>query len=315
MKNIMLLLIYFSACQILAQQNDLVTLSYPAINDLGSNTYNGFTGGLYPDGTNEMPEFYSDLGIEIAKGIEPLNKEGYMGDNDDIVFLSIGMSNTTMEFRSFMAMADTLNNLNDQLSFIDGAIGGYDIRRITDPATDYWQKVDNRLKEKGYSRHQVQIVWFKEAEAGSKDDLFPDHALRLKEKYREAVNILSAYFPNLKMIYFSSRIYGGYATVKLNPEPYAYYSGWSIKWLIEEEIKKTKCLADCKHDTKPFLAWGPYLWADGTNKRDDGTFWTMEDFVEKDRTHPSAEGVQKVAGMLFDFFTTDQTAKYWFLKN
>ncbi len=314
MKNIILLLLCAGTCHLFAQQSAEHTLSYPAINDLGTDTYKGVTGGLYPDGLNEMPEIYADRGIQIAGSIRPLNKKGEVSETGNIVFLSIGMSNTTMEFRSFMHLADTLKTLNDHLTLIDGAIGGYDIKRITDPATDYWQKVNERLKEKGYTRHQVQIAWFKEAEAGSRDNLFPDHPLRIKKKFAEAVNILSVYFPNLKMIYLSSRIYAGYATVKLNPEPFAYYSGWSIKWLIEDEINATKRMINSENHLQPFLSWGPYLWADGMNKRDDGICWTMDDFATRDRTHPSETGTQKVAGMLLQFFTTDRIAKDWFLK-
>lgn len=314
MKNIILLLLCAGAGQLIAQQNEQNTSGYPAINDLGAGTYKGVTGGLYPDGKNEMPEIYAEWGIQIARSIRPLNERGEMSETGTILFLSIGMSNTTMEFRTFMQLADTLNNLNDHLTLIDGAIGGYDIKKITHPATDYWQKVNERLKEKGYTRHQVQIVWFKEAEAGSKDNLFPDHPLRIKKKFDEAVKILSVYFPNLKMIYLSSRIYAGYATVKLNPEPYAYYSGWSIKWLIEDEINTANRLINSENISFPFLSWGPYLWADGMNKRGDGIHWTIDDFATKDRTHPSETGTQKVAGMLFQFFTTDRIAKEWFLK-
>ena len=315
MKNILVFLLLVATCHAVAQQTLPATLSFPAINDLGSDTYKGFTGGLYPDGKNEMPESYAELGMKLAHSVVPVNGKGVVCDTGRIVFLSTGMSNTTMEFKSFMTMADAMKNLNNQLSIIDGAIGGYDIKKITHPATDYWQKVNERLEAKGYTRHQVQVVWFKEAEAGSKDNLFPDHPERLKLKYRDAIRLLSVYFPNLKMVYLSSRIYGGYATVKLNPEPYAYYSGWSVKWLIEDEINKLLCLSGCDQESNPFLAWGPYLWADGTNKRADGTFWALDDFVERDRTHPSKAGTQKVANMLLEFFTTDPTAKIWFLGN
>ncbi len=39
-------------------------------------------------------------------------------------------------------------------------------------------------------------------------------------------------FPNAHLSYVASRIYGGYASGTLNPEPYAYRSGWTMKQLI-----------------------------------------------------------------------------------
>ena len=62
----------------------------------------------------------------------------------------------------------------------------------------------------------------------------------------------------------------------------------------------------------PWLAWGPYLWANGTNKRDDGLFYERDD-LGGDGTHPSATGARKVAKQLLEFFKTDATAKSWFV--
>lgn len=64
----------------------------------------------------------------------------------------------------------------------------------------------------------------------------------------------------------------------------------------------------------PWLAWGPYLWADGTAARSDGFTWLCSD-LESDYTHPSATGgVVKVARQLLAFFKTDPTATPWFLR-
>ncbi len=43
-------------------------------------------------------------------------------------------------------------------------------------------------------------------------------------------------FPNLRIAYVSSQTYGGYATTPLNPEPFAYESGFAVKWLIADQI-------------------------------------------------------------------------------
>ena len=80
--------------------------------------------------------------------------------------------------------------------------------------------------------------------------------------------------------------------------------------MIEDQINGDPALS---YDKVPWLSWGPYLWANGSEKRHDGFSWEREDFTERDGTHPSESGCRKVAQMLYDFFTTDKTSKIWFL--
>src|ERR671936_432090 len=96
------------------------------------------------------------------------------------------------------------------------------------------------------------------------------------------VAILRARYPNLKLVYVSSRTYGGYATTPLNPEPYAYDSGFAVKWLVTDRI--------AGRVKGPWVGWGPYLWTDGEKGRKDGLFWTCADVRPTDGTHPSDSG-------------------------
>jgi hypothetical protein len=126
--------------------------------------------------------------------------------------------------------------------------------------------------------------------------------------------ILKAKYPYLKIAYWSSRIYAGYATTTLNPEPFAYESGFAVKWLIEKQINGDTTLAFTGAKPKaPWLAWGPYLWADGMTPRQDGLIWACNDF-QNDGTHPAPAGRTKVANLLLSFFKTESTAASWFLK-
>jgi hypothetical protein len=130
-----------------------------------------------------------------------------------------------------------------------------------------------------------------------------------------AMQIIKAKFPNVKLCYLSSRIYAGYASSALNPEPYAYYSGWSVKSLIEDQINGDTALSYSGSNARvPWLSWGPYLWADGITPRSDGLTWLCPDDYLNDGTHPSKKGRDKVAAMLLKFFTTDETSIPWFLK-
>jgi lysophospholipase L1-like esterase len=64
----------------------------------------------------------------------------------------------------------------------------------------------------------------------------------------------------------------------------------------------------------PILLWGPYLWANGEKPRkSDGLVYSPDDLAG-DGTHPSISGRQKVAKLLLDFFTKDELAKMWFMR-
>jgi hypothetical protein len=165
----------------------------------------------------------------------------------------------------------------------------------------------------GVTPQQVQVAWLKQANAHPPDD-FPLHAQQLRDDLIADVQIAHDFFPNLKICYCSSRIYGGYAPPNsLNPEPQAYESGFAVKWMIEQQIAGEAAL---NFDPSrgpveaPLLLWGPYLWADGLTPRSDGLTWQESDF-EADHTHPGPAAEQKVADMLSQFFANEPTAKPW----
>ncbi|MEO6461908.1 MAG: T9SS type A sorting domain-containing protein [Candidatus Eisenbacteria bacterium] len=175
--------------------------------------------------------------------------------------------------------------------------------------------IDDRLRAVGAHPAQVQAVWLKEANKGPTQG-FPLYAQMLRDDLRAVLQNLHAKFPNLKLCYMSSRIYAGYASTALNPEPYAYESAFAVRWLIEEQVAGSPAL---NHDPgagpvmAPWLAWGPYLWADGLVPRAaDGLTWACADFSTNDGTHPATSGRAKVAQMLLDFFVSDPTSEPWF---
>jgi hypothetical protein len=148
-----------------------------------------------------------------------------------------------------------------------GAQGGQTASIIANPTAPFWTVVDQRLAAAGARAAQVQAVWYKEANAGP-TQAFPVHAQMLRDNMIANMQILRSRYPNLKLVYCSSRIYGGYATSTLNPEPYAYESGFAVKWLIDRQILGDTALAyNGATPRAPWLAWGPYLWADSLNPR------------------------------------------------
>ena len=177
-----------------------------------------------------------------------------------------------------------------------------------------------RLADAHVTKAQVQVAWFEEAIAypvliGG----FPEHAQLLQTYLETILRNLKALCPNLRIVYMTSRdrAYVDFPNV-LNPEPFAYETGFAVQWTIADQINGT---GNLNFDSAkgpvvaPYITWGPYVWADGTNPRSDGFTWLCSDFEPQDFTHPSADGTGKVADQLLAFFKSDPTASSWFLKH
>jgi hypothetical protein len=249
------------------------------------------------------------------------------------VLLSIGMSNASRAFTGFIEVtardhalapgpvsrpvpapqsqgflsrirASEASRVLDRshVTLVNGAFPNFDAQlMVRNPAT-YRRIVDTDLADAGVTADQVQAVWLYEAIANEHEP-FPADANRLERDLGAIIAMLTAHFPNLRLVYLSSREYGGYAVSSLNPEPYAYDSGFAVKWTVAARMADSRA--------RPWVAWGPYTWADGTRPRSDGLTWTCAD-VEPDGTHPSLRGVEKLGRMLLSFFTNDPTARPWF---
>jgi hypothetical protein len=290
------------------------------LTELGMGRYKGEDGGLYGGGKNEPPKLHLDAALTEAAKVRPLDIDGNESAEGKIGLLSVGMSNTTMEYSRFKQFADADPAKSKKVIVIDGAQGGQTGARWADTKSALWKTLDDRLKAVGLSPKQIQVAWMKQAEAGpSQHGEFPKHAKVLQENLVKGLHNLKEEFPNLRIVYLSSRIYAGYATTGLNPEPYAYEEAFSMRWLIQEQIAGNPELNynPSKGGVKsPLLLWGPYLWADGTNPRKaDGLIYTRADLSDKDGTHPADSARTKVANLLLDFLKTDATAKGWFTGN
>jgi hypothetical protein len=271
-------------------------------------------GGLYGDGKNEPPaEHRAAAAAELAK-IEPLDAAGRPVDNGTIGFVSISMSNATQEFSMFKRLADADSAKSPRVTIVDCAQGGQAMAEWVDPQAPPWQEAARRLARANVTPAQVQLAWIKLANKGPRGDLAV-HGKKLESDTLAVIRNAKARFPNLRVAYLSSRIYAGYSTGPLNPEPYAYESAFVARWLIQRQIKGDKAL---NYDAKrgevhaPLLLWGPYLWADGiTPRKADGLSYRREDLAS-DGVHPSQVGREKVAKLMLEFFKTEPLAKPWF---
>jgi hypothetical protein len=211
------------------------------------------------------------------------------------------------------------------LVIVNGAADGQDAPAWTSPSSPNYDRIKAaRLAPLGLSENQVQAAWVKLQDPKPSVSLPVDSADAkvLLTNLGLVLRALRIRYPNLQIVFLSSRAYGGYATTDLNPEPYAYESGFSVKWAIESQINEMRGLPVIQRagtlnyakKSAPLIVWGPYLWANGTNRRSDAVYWNREDF-EEDGTHPSQSGETKVAGMLMEFFKNSPYARCWFVVN
>jgi lysophospholipase L1-like esterase len=300
------------------------------LTDLGAGKYKGFQGGLYENGSNEIPRDHAADGLALAAQVKPVRGK--------FVLLAVGMSNATIEFRTFEGLAAADSHVNHAtMAVLNGAQGAMTACfwrfatenpvqsgcRASRPIPNQYDRIrDELLKPAGLAEDQVEVIWLKNADPRPTVALPASDAdaYVYERELGEMIRAARARYPNLKLMFISSRVYAGYAAVPLNPEPYAYEYGFSVKWAIQAQIDQARSgkadpIAgdlDYKKGAAPWIAWGPYLWADGTSARSDGLTWLPSEFQD-DGTHPNKAGVQKVAQMLLDFFANSPYAP-WFKK-
>lgn len=308
-------------------------------------TYKSEDGGLYGGGHNEPPPAHLEAARKQTAQIRPLDGQGHPAADGKIVLMSVGLSHTTMEFSEFKKVADADPEKSPLVVVVDGAQGGKpavtwalsgsaylsaeEVRRLNQEVEtgkgyipqanriNEWEVADARLKTSGVTPLQVQVLWLKEAvPMPALYGEFPAHARAMAADITSMLIVAQKRYPNLRLVYLSSRSFGGYAHDGKNPEPFAYENAFSVRWVIQAQINgDTRLNYDPSRGvvTAPLLLWGPYLWANAeTPRKMDGLIWKLTDYGENDGMHPSAAGKQKVAGILLKFFKTDPLTRGWF---
>ena len=296
----------------------LTTTGVSPLSDSAAGRYRGRPGGLYPGGFSTRPPSHEAAGSGIASAITPLDAAGEPDAAGRIVFISVGMSNTRSAFEGFLAHARADAARDPRVLLVNGA---QDSRTAEDwaSATSFtWDVLDGRIEDAGGSPAQVQVAWLKLADRYPDDNgAFPDHAELLQARIEQVARSLRVRYPNVRIAWLSSRTRAWTDEPDaLNPEPFAFESGFSVRWTIARQLAGD---ADLNFDPQagpvvaPFLSWGPYLWIDGLESRSDGLQWLCND-VGGDFIHPSNNGVEKVGGQLQAFFKTDPLASVWYLR-
>ena len=274
--------------------------------------YHGQEGGLYGNGENEPPPAHQRVARRESALIVPRDPEGNPSLEGKIGLVAIGMSNARMEFDRFGRIAGEFKS--DKVVLVNGAQPAKLASNWAepDPNDDPWVMLMGAIDRDELTPEQVQVVWLKDTNAlprPGRDD-FPVYAEALRDDLGVIVEKVKILFPNVRVVYFSSRIYAGYSLIPLSPEPFAYEDGFAVRWLILDQIDGGG-ITGVSYENAPVLLWGPYLWADGATPRSDGLAWLCEDLMS-DGVHPDRTARQKVAELLLEFLLTDPLTSAWF---
>jgi hypothetical protein len=307
-----------AACNNISYDVPNTTTPMVPLTDLATGSYQGEEGGLYPEGSNVRPPSHDSDGVAFADAIVPLDSNGNYSPTGKYVLLALGESTALDEFSEFLPLANADPAKNSALVFVNGAQGGATPALLSNTSSPYWNTIlNNYLPDQGVTAEQVVAVWIEDTNGIAKGS-FPGDMTQMQGNYETEMNNVHTFFPNAKLVYFSSRIYAGYSdgVAKIDPEPYAYEAGFAVKNAIGDQLNGNANLnynAALGPVEAPWMSWGPYYWANGLLARSDGMVWTCQD-LQSDGTHPSSpSGDLKVAGQILNFFKTDDTTKPWFL--
>ena len=298
---------------------DVTGTSNPLIplTDLGTGSYEGAEGGLYPGGSNTPPAAQEAAAVAAAESIQPRDTNGTVDTvNGKYVFMSVGVSITHTVWDEF-GPAETFDPaLNSHLVLVNGAIDGTNSPNWTSPTSGTYQTILNYfLPYQNVSAQQVAAVWIMMPHS-SPSGTFPTDMTNQENDLISLVQNLHTYFPNLVLAYLTSNDYAGYQGAKGSyNETYSYEFGYAVQTVIADQINGQANLNWNPNNgpvMAPLLLWGPYTWSNGMIPRSDGQVWTCQD-VTNDGLHPSASGRNKEAGSLITFMKTDPTATPWYL--
>jgi hypothetical protein len=286
---------------------------------------------LYENGSNAMAADHFASGMAAASRVQPLDADGNPSPDGKIVFLAVGFGETARIMQSFLTItANDRRVERSKLVMLNAARDGANYRfwaEAPDANPQYTTVNADTLAPAGVTAQQVQIAWIEIDNApafiplGSADG----DAYYLKSYIAETLREIKRQYPNLQIAYLSSHTYAGYSTTGRSHEPYAYEAGFSNRWVIWGQMEqermdlpqmywdtRTGFIDDTRQAVAPWVAWGPYLWANGATPRADGLAWLRGDF-EADGETLSPSGAVKGAKLLFDFLLHEPTAKSWFL--
>jgi hypothetical protein len=347
--------------------NTTALMDMPQANG-GCLTYLSFSGGLYENCSDDVPSDHSADGLNFVSQIQPLDTTGIASPNGKIVFVSTGHSVAATDFGAFVTTAQVSSAVNTKtMALSNSALSNmtacywfpaYGPPNCDSSEQNNYDRIAANMASRGISPLQVQVMWTENnngrTHANSRGCLptgtlcvplcdptstsctntaTNTDALNVEWELGNTMRAAKVRWPNLKLAFFTSRNYGGYAPAGgSDPEPYAFEAGLAVKWLIQAQINQMRTgvidpiAGDLNYNngTAPWIAWGPYFWADGSIPRSDDLVWCFgsatsgppcngEQDYQPDGQHPSGE--TKQVNMLMNFFLNSPYTHPWFAAN
>jgi len=289
-----------------------------ALTDLGTGTYLGFKGGLYPGGVNSPSGNYATDLMIFASDIVPLNPKGKIDSTakGKLGFISLGASTCGDLFVALKNKTYGNPATNQFLHMVNCANGGGkgSLNSIMNPNDPYWNHVDLVMRTSFLSPNQVEVIYL-DTEDSTSSVVFPGRPYQYRDDFEEAMRVCKAKFKKLRLVYVMGRATTFNKTQIQNKEPCPYYAGWGQKFAIEDQING---VAGTRYKgvnaVAPLYTWAWYQWADGsTTPRQDGFIWRKN--MTADGIHATDEGLDTLSNRFQNFLLTDPYAKIWYGNN
>ncbi len=300
---------------------DVTSIGLRPLVDMRTETWNGILGGLYPEGSRNLPFEAEEAFRDYANDIRPCNAQGYRDNhNGTLAMVGFGSTDASAAFDMFAMFSVADTTTSRRIRYVNACAPGLSLSDLSTETASTWDVVRSKVSALGIEPAQVQVAWVMLDELENADTVFPRAAEQLADRLTDFCRALKSVYPAVRVVYFSSRPYSGYVDPTMTSldagaiTPRDHIHGWGVKMLIERQLRNEPgydYLAS--KATIPALLWSSYLWADGENANADGLKWLCTDF-EADGYTLSADGAVKAGVRLASFFSNNIAARGWYTR-
>jgi hypothetical protein len=259
------------------------------LDQLGPGTsYQGFSGGLYGDGSNQTPPALLDAANAAAGQVVPRGIYGAPSGSGKIGVIAIGQSTTKQWFPYFQRLA--AGRLPGQFVLVNAGQDSI-VAQNWASSPQPWSVADKMVAASRLSRYQVQVAIIDSARIRSWDDgNLQAQVNAYSSNLARIVSIAKAHYPNLSLVYFLPFHDSEFVSPRrILQEPFSYQLGFGIQHLVTTQ-----------GNGSPVLLWGPYVWGDMANP---AYFY--------DGIHFTSAGREEMASLMWSFLQTDPVAGRW----